>query len=168
MILSDSGGQLSVEPLFNFLKSILDLNRIVELKLGHFHHPDLVEILYKHMSRLNSLRIPETTLAKLEMIDFRRITSLAICDCLSDVQKMSSMFPHVKHLCVKLMSLEKMQEVMELLEKSLINVTFRQINRDVQEQFIKWLEEYYGESRRFSYDIDEHMNLHLWLNDLSK
>jgi hypothetical protein len=65
------------------------------------------------------------------------------------------------------MNFEQMQRVMKLLEKSLINVTFRLINHDLQEQFIQWLYKYCDESRRFSYDIDEHMNLHIWLSDLS-
>jgi hypothetical protein len=167
LILSDIAHHSSIEPLFNFLKSTVDLHRIVEFKLGQFHHPDLIEILYNHMPRLNSLRITETMLMKLEMIDFRNITSLSICDCLTNVERMCLMFPCVKYLCIKVMNFEQMQRVMKLLEKSLINVTFRLINHDLQEQFIQWLYKYCDESRRFSYDIDEHMNLHIWLSDLS-
>ncbi len=164
MILSDHGCHSSVEPLFNFLQSIIDLTRIVELSLGQFHHPELIEILYKHMPKLYSLRITETMLTKSEMMNFHHIHSLTINDCLTNVDRMCSMFPYIKYLCLKLTTFEQMREMVKLLEKSLIHVTFRHINHDLQEQFIKWLWEFYGEHRRFSYDMDEHLNLHIWFS----
>jgi hypothetical protein len=166
LILSDIECHSSVEPLFDFLKSIIDLNRIEELKLGHFYHPDLIMILYNHMPRLRSLRITETMLMKLEILNFHNIYSLSIFDCLTNVNKMCLMFPNIKHLCVKITTFEHMKQVMILLEKTLRNIVFRHINQDLKEQMIKWLDEYCGEHRRFSYDIDEHMNLHIWLNDI--
>jgi hypothetical protein len=146
LILADSEYHSLVEPLFDFLKSIIDFNYIVELKLGQFHHPDLIDILYNHMPRLNFLRITETILMKLEMLDFRNIYSLAICYCLIDVDRML-MLPYIKYLCVKLMKFEHMQQVIELLEKSLINIKFRQINSDLEEKMVQWLYEYCGEHR---------------------
>jgi hypothetical protein len=156
-----------VESLFNFLESIIDLTRIVELKLGHFHHPDLINILYNRLPRLSSLQIAGTMLIQLGMLDFRNITSLSICDSLTNIDQLCSMFPYVKYLYVRLMTFEHMQHVIKALEKTLINVTFRQINQELQEHVIDWLEEYYGKHRRFSYDTDEHMNLHIWLSDFS-
>ncbi len=118
------------------------------------------------MPKLNSLRITETILMKLEKLDFRNIYSLTICDCLTNIDRICLMFPFIKYLCVKLISFEHMRQVMKLLEKSLINITFRQINQDLKQSMIKWLYEYCGEHRQFSYDIDEHMNLHIWLSDI--
>lgn len=102
------------------------------------------------------------------MLHFHNITSLTICDCLTDIERMYLMFPYVKHLCIKLITFEEMIQLLKLLDKTLINITFRQINHNLKEEFINWLHEYYHQQyRRFSYDIDEHMNLHLWLDDLS-
>ncbi len=117
------------------------------------------------MPRLHSLRIAETMFTKLEMVDFRNIRSLTICDCLTNVDRMCFMFPHINYLCVRVMAFEQLRKVMELLKKTLINVTFRQINQELQEQTVKWLDEYCGEHRQFSYDTDQHMNLHIWLSD---
>lgn len=155
-----------MEPLFNFLRSILNLQGIVQLKLGQFHHPDLIEMLYKHLPRLNSLRIPETIFMKLQTIDFGNITSLIICDCVTDVERMYSMFPNVKALCVKLINVQQMREVMKLYGQQLNSVTFRHVHQDVRAEFVKYLHESYGQSRRFSYDVDEHMNIHIWLGNL--
>ena len=165
LVLSDSKCCLSVEPLFEFLKSIIDLNHITELKLGQFHHPDLLKNLCNHLPRLHSLQIVETMFNELEMLDFRNITHLNIFDSLHNVEKMCSIFPSIEHLNVRLITFEQMQQVFELLEKTLINVTFRHINQELQEHVIKWLEEDYSGHRQFSYDTDEHMNLHIWLCD---
>lgn len=119
------------------------------------------------MPKLHSLRITEKLYTKFEMLNFHNISSLTICDCLTNAERMYSMFPYVKYICVKLITFESMKQMISLLEKTLINITFRQINQDLKEQLIKWLYEYCDHYRRFSYNLDEHMNLHIWLDDIS-
>ena len=117
------------------------------------------------MPRLHSLRIAETMFNQIEMLNFHNIYSLNICDCLINIDRMCSMFPYVKYLCVRLTAFEHMRQVMKLLDGTLINVTFRHINQEIQEQFVKWLYEHYHQHRQISYETDEHMNLHIWLSD---
>ena len=166
LVLADSTCHSSAKLLFDFLQSILNLHGIVNLKLGQFHHPDLIELLYQHLPRLTSLRIPETICMQLTTIDFRNITSLTICDCLTDVQRMHAMFPNVKKLCVKLMHVQEMQEVMKFYGQDLTNVTFRHVSHDVRMEFEKYLHEFDSQSHRCSYEVDEHLNIHLWLGNL--
>ncbi|CAF2569976.1 unnamed protein product [Rotaria sp. Silwood2] len=166
LILVDHGCYSSIQLLLNFLECIIDFTQIVELKLGQFHHPDFIRILYNRLPRLYSLRISETLYSKLQMLDFRNIRSLNICDCLTNIGGMVCMFPSIEYLCVRSTTFEHMRQMIELLGKTLINVTFRHTNQKFQEQIIKWLYEYYDKHRQFSYDIDEHMNLHIWLSDL--
>ncbi|CAF1201665.1 unnamed protein product [Adineta steineri] len=165
LTLADNECDLSVEFLLNFFETSIDLTHVTELKLGQFHHPDFINILYNRMPRLKSLRITEKLFSKLEMLDFHNIHSLTICDCLTNIDRMCSMFPNIKYLCVRLIIFEHIRRLMELLEKTLINITFRHINQELQEQIIKWLTKYCGKHRQYSYSIDQHMDLHIWLSD---
>jgi hypothetical protein len=137
------------------------------LKLGKFHDPDFLRTIYNSMPKLHTLRITETVFIELTMLDFRNIRSLTICDCVKNVDRMCFMFPYLEHLCIRLTTFEQMQRVFELLDETLLNVSFRQIRQDTQQQILKWLYERYNEYHRFSYQIDEHRNLHIWLNDFS-
>ncbi|CAF1486234.1 unnamed protein product [Rotaria sordida] len=166
LILVDHGCYSSIQLLLNFLESIIDLNQIIGLKLGQFHHPDFISILYNGLPQLHSLRIPETLYTKLQMLDFRNIRSLNICDWLTNIDRMIFMFPSIKCLCIRSITFEHMRQVIELLKETLINITFRHINQELQEKIVKWLYDYFDKHRQFSYDIDEHMNLHIWLSDL--
>ncbi|CAF4054260.1 unnamed protein product, partial [Rotaria sordida] len=123
-------------------------------------------ILYNRLPQLHSLRIPETLYTKLQMLDFRNIRSLNICDWLTNIDRMIFMFPSIKCLCIRSITFEHMRQVIELLKETLINITFRHINQELQEKIVKWLYDYFNKHRQFSYDIDEHMNLHIWLSDL--
>lgn len=162
LILSDIDCPSSIEPLFDFLRSILDLNRITQLKLGHFYHPTLISMLHKHMSNLSSLRLTQTLINKFDSISFPNVYRLTICDCLTDFQRIYSIFPNVKYLGVKVTTFEQMKEIMEILDKQLINLTYRHASEKLRKQFMQWLEEQYTDEIQF--ESDQHMNLHLWLN----
>jgi len=167
LILTSNRYFSSVLPLFDTLQSIINLTDIIELKLGKFHDPDFLRAIYNSMPKLHTLRITETVFIELTMLDFRNIRSLTIYDCVKNVDRMCFMFPYIEHLCIRLTTFEQMQRVFELLDKTLLNVSFRQIRQDIQQQILKWLYERYNEHHRFSYQIDEHRNLHIWLNDFS-
>lgn len=165
LILVDNGCYSSIEQLFYFLKSVINLNSITGLKLGQFHNVGFTKLLCRNLPNLYSLRITETMLSQLAMYDFRNIRYLNIFDGLTSVKRISSMFPSIESLSVRLATLEQMRQVFELLGNKLINVTFRHINHELKDNIIKWLYDYYGKTRRFSYDLDEHMNLHIWLSN---
>ncbi|CAF1223400.1 unnamed protein product [Rotaria sp. Silwood1] len=165
LILVDNEHHLSLQLLLNFLESIIDFTQIIELKLGQFHHSDFIHLLYNRLPQLYSLRISETIYSKLEMLNFNNIRSLNICDWLTNINRMIFMFPSIQYLCVRSTNFEHMRQMITLSEKSLRNVTFRHINHELQEQIVKWLYEYCDKHRQFSYNIDEHMNLHIWLSD---
>lgn len=168
MILSDNSYFTSVQPLFACLQSILDLTRIVELKLGHFHYPDLIRILHSCMPRLDTLWIAEKMFAKLEMLDFRHIRTLTICDCLTNVDRLCLMFPQLVHLSLRLSTFDRMRRVIELLEKSIQTITFKQVNPPLQEEFLKWLSKHCKKQRHFSHEIEQHLSLHIWFSDISR
>jgi len=168
LILSDNSYFTSVQPLFDCLQSIVDLNQIVELKLGHFHYPDLIRLILSSMPHLHTLWIAETMFAKLEMLDFRQIRSLTICDCLTNVDRLCLMFPQLTHLSLRLSSIERMRRIIELLDPTLRNLTLKHINQSLKEQLIKWLTQYCENHREFSYELDQHMSLHIWFNDISR
>ena len=144
---------------------MMDLTRVVELKLGQCHYSDFIRLLHSCMPRLHTLSIAETLFARLEMLDFRHVRSLTISDCLTNVDRMCLMFPEVSRLCLRLKTFKRMQRVIDLLDQTIINVTFRQVNEPMQKEFVAWLHERYGDKRQFSYQTDYHMNFHLWLMD---
>ncbi|UJR14341.1 hypothetical protein I4U23_001337 [Adineta vaga] len=165
LILTDYGCHLSTELVVDFLQSILDFTHITDLKLGQFHHPEFIRILYNHMPSLKYLRITETLLIDLDMIDFSNIHSLTICDCLSNIERIHLLFPHIKYLCVRLITFENIRKLFEYFGQNLRNITFRHINQDLKEVTIEWLSNYCNQHhRRYSYDIDQHMDLHIWLD----
>ena len=168
LILSDNGYFTSIQPLLHCLQSIVDLNHIVELKLGHFHYPDLIRLIHSSMPHLHTLWIAETMFAKLEMLDFRQIRSLVICDCLTNVDRLCLMFPHLTHISLRLSTFERMRRVIELLDQTLRNLTLKHMNQSLQEQVIKWLTKHCQNHRDFSYQFDQHMSLHIWFNDSTR
>lgn len=151
--------------IINFLDSTINFTYITELKLGQCHHSDFIRVLYNYLPRLYSLGIAETMLTELQMLDFGNIRSLNICDCLLNVDTTISMFPTLESLCTRVVKYEHMQQVIELLKNTLVNVTFRHVSLELQEKTLEWLHGYCEKHRQISYDMDEHMNLHIWLGD---
>ncbi|CAF0953166.1 unnamed protein product [Adineta ricciae] len=166
LILTDHECHLSMNLLVKFLESILDFTRVTDLKLGLFHHPQLIHTLYHRMPNLNYLRITYSLLSNLEDLRFQNICSLTICDSLTDIERISLLFPQLQYLCVRLTAFEQIQKAFEHLGRRLRTITFRHMDVDLQGQTLKWLSAYCGEHRRYSYELDQHMDLHIWLGDV--
>ena len=168
LILSDNSYLASVQPLFTCLKSIVNLNRVVELKLGHFHYPDMIRLIHTSMPNLRTLWIAETMFAKLEMLNFRHIRSLIICDCLTNVDRLCLMFPQLIKLSIRVSTFERMRRVVELLDKTIRNITFKHVQPSLENQFIQWLTKHYENHRQFIYTTDAHLSLYVWFTDDSR
>lgn len=166
LILSDNSYFVSVQPLIDCLKSIVDLEKISELKLGHFHYPDLIRLIHSSMPRLQTLWISEKMFAKLETIDFRHIRTLHICDCLTNVDRLCLMFPELRKISLRLTHFERMRRLLELLDKTIRNVTFKHVTPSLETQLVQWLTETYKTRRQVLYQIDAHMSFHIWFSDV--
>lgn len=120
------------------------------------------------MPNLRTLWIAETMFAKLEMLNFRHIRSLIICDCLTNVDRLCLMFPQLIKLSIRVSTFERMRRVVELLDKTIRNLTFKHVQPPLENQFIQWLTKHYENHRRFIYTTDAHLSLHIWFTDDSR